>query len=160
MRPEAYAAYLEAAIVGYAEENVSSGRWSKVEAVARSREDFDSLLPNGLATPDHRLLEILDKEEGAVIGFLWYAIQRKHGSCSAYVFDIEIKPEHRRQGHALRALQALELDASKAGASSIGLNVFASNPGAQELYRKLGYVPTNVNMRKPLPPVPEETPSR
>ncbi|MEO8310435.1 MAG: GNAT family N-acetyltransferase [Caldimonas sp.] len=155
MQPETYATYLEAAIAGYAEENVSAGRWSEVEALARSREDFHSLLPNGLATPDNRLLEILDEGDGAVVGFVWCAIQRKHGSCSAYVFDLEIKPEHRRKGHALRALKALELDAVKTGAGSIGLNVFANNLGAQALYRKLGYVPTNFNMRKPLPAVPE-----
>ena len=37
-----------------------------------------------------------------------------------------------------------------AGAATIGLNVFANNNGAQALYRKLGYVPTNFNMRKRL----------
>ena len=51
---------------------------------------------------------------------------------------------------AMRALQAVESTAAAAGATSIGLNVFANNKEAQALYQKLGYVPTNLNMYKSL----------
>lgn len=150
MGQDAFPAYVEAAIAAYAEENVSAGRWPQVGALARSREDFESLLPQGLDTPDHFICEILQDATGPVVGWLWYTIERKHGACSAYVYDLEVKPEHRRQGHASRALRLLESLAREAGASSVGLNVFANNDGAQALYRRLGYEPTNLNMRKPL----------
>lgn len=150
MRPETYPAYLEAAIAGYARDNVAAGRWPEVGALERSREDFESLLPAGLDTPDHFLFEILEADAGPLVGFVWYAIERKHGSCGAYVYDLEVKAEHRRQGHALRALRALESLAAASGADALGLNVFADNLGAQELYRRLGYVTTNFNMRKSL----------
>ena len=150
MRPETYPAYLEAAIAGYAQENVAAGRWPEVGALERSRENFESLLPAGLDTPDNFLFEILEEETGALVGFVWYTVERKHGSCVAYIYDLEVKAEHRRKGHALRALQALESLAAAAGASTIGLNVFANNLAAQELYRRLGYAPTNFNMRKSL----------
>ena len=150
MQADTFPAYLEAAIEGYAQENVSAGRWPPVGAMERSREDFDSLLPLGLDTPENFVLEILDEEAGAVVGYVWYKLERKHGSCAAYVYDLEVKPEHRRKGHAWRALKALELLAAESGATSIGLNVFANNIGAQALYRQLGYSPTNVNMSKPL----------
>ena len=150
MRSDTYPAYVEAAIRSYADENVAAGRWPPVGAVERSREDFESLLPRGLDTPDNFLFEVVDGEEGPIVGYVWYALERKHGACGAYIYDLEIKPDHRRAGHAWRALQALELLAAESGASSIGLNVFANNAGAQALYRKLGYVPTNFSMRKPL----------
>ncbi len=150
MRPERYGPYLEAAIVGYAQDNVSAGRWAEVGALERSREDFAGLLPQGLATPHNFLYEILADEGGSTVGCLWVHIERKHGAVSAYLYDLVIEPAFRRQGHAVRALQALEAIAVAAGAVGIGLNVFANNAGAQALYRKLGYLPTNFNMHKRL----------
>lgn len=150
MRGETYPAYVETAIRSYADENVAAGRWPPVGAVERSREDFESLLPRGLDTPDNFLFEIVEGEQGPTVGYVWYALERKHGACGAYIYDLEVKPEHRRAGHARRALKALERLAAQSGASSIGLNVFANNVGAQALYRELGYAPTNFSMRKPL----------
>jgi ribosomal protein S18 acetylase RimI-like enzyme len=150
MQAETYRGYLEAAIAGYAEDNIVAGRWDSAGALERSREDFAALLSRGLETPDQLLFEILEKEEGPIVGFLWCALERKHGSCSAFIYDLEIRPEHRRQGHARRALQALERVAADAGATSLGLNVFSHNLGAQAMYRELGYAPTNVNLRKSL----------
>ncbi len=151
MQENAFDAYVEAAIRGYAKDNVEAGRWPAVGAVERSRTEFESLLPQGVKTPDNFLFEILGEENGPTVGYAWYALERKHGSCGAYIYDLEVKPEHRRKGHAYRALKAMEPLAVRAGATSIGLNVFASNVGAQALYRKLGYAPTNFNMYKPLP---------
>jgi ribosomal protein S18 acetylase RimI-like enzyme len=151
MQAAAYPEYLESAICGYAQDNVSARRWPQVGAIERSREDFESLLPRGLDTPDNFLFEILDHKNGPTVGYFWYKLERKYGACSAYVYDLEVRPEHRRQGHAWRALKALELLAAEAGATSIGLNVFANNAAARALYRKLGYRPTNINMSRPLP---------
>ncbi|MBN8280643.1 MAG: GNAT family N-acetyltransferase [Gammaproteobacteria bacterium] len=153
MHADSFVVYVEAAIRGYAEDNIAAGRWPTVGAVERSRAEFEASLPQGLNTPDNYLFEILDDENGPTVGYAWYALQRKHGSCGAYIYDLEVKPEHRRKGHAYRALKAMEPLAVKAGATSIGLNVFASNVGAQALYRRLGYAPTNFNMYKALPDV-------
>jgi len=152
MRPGSYAAYVEASVAAYAEDNVRAGRWDEAGAVDRSRADFASLLPQGLDTPDNFLFEVLEREEGPVVGFAWLALERKHPPVTAYIYNIEIEAAHRRKGHGFRALQALEAKAVAAGARSIGLNVFAFNDEALALYRKLGYVTTNCNMRKPLRP--------
>jgi len=150
MRHEAFAAYLDAAVEGYAKECVAAGRWQESGSQERSRDDFLSLLPLGLGTPDNFIFEILQGEHGPVIGVVWYAIERKYSVPTAYVYDLEVKAAYRRQGHALRALREVERSAMAAGAASIGLNVFADNPAAQALYRKLGYVTTNCNMHKRL----------
>jgi ribosomal protein S18 acetylase RimI-like enzyme len=152
MRAGSYAAYVADVIAGYAQDNVSAGRWPETGALERSRADIESLLPQGLATPGMFIYEIIDDEGGPAVGFIWLALEHKHGFVSAYVYDLEIKPEFRRRGHAMRALQALEPIAAAAGATGIGLNVFSHNADAQALYQRLGYVPTNFNMRKSLPP--------
>jgi len=67
------------------------------------------------------------------------------------VYDIVIQQEYRRRGHAMRALQALEVEASLLGLAGAALQVFGYNEGAIALYRKLGFEPTNINMYKALP---------
>jgi len=148
MSAEVYGDYLQAAVAGYAKDNVDAGRWPEQGALARSRVDFANLLPRGLDTPDNYLFEIKASAPGPTLGYLWFAVIEKNGLFSAFVYDVEVKPEFRRQGHATAAFEALEPLVRKLGLSSIGLHVFAHNPGAQALYRKLGYEVTSVNMRK------------
>jgi ribosomal protein S18 acetylase RimI-like enzyme len=150
MRAEAFAPYFDAAIIGYAEDNVLSGRWPADGAVERSRADFQSSLPQGLQTPDNHLFEIKADEHSAGIGVVWFAVQVRDGLRSAFVYDLEVKAEFRRQGHALRALQALEPIVAALGLSTIALHVFGQNQGAQALYTKLGYGVTGINMLKRL----------
>jgi ribosomal protein S18 acetylase RimI-like enzyme len=150
MSPAAYTDYLQIAVAGYAKDNVDAGRWPEDGALARAQADFDLSLPQGLATPDNYLFEIRSAESGPTIGFIWFALEETHGLRHAFVYDIEINPAHRRQGHAMAALQAIEPRVRELGVTGIGLHVFAHNPGAQALYAKLGYNVTSINMRKNL----------
>lgn len=150
MNPDSFASYREAASSGYAHDNVASGRWPKQGALQRSYEDFDASLPQGLATPDNFLYEINSEATGATVGIIWFAVVVKNGLKSAFVYDVEVKPEFRRQGYARAAFVALEPIVKALGLPSIGLHVFGHNPGAQALYHSLGYSVTGVNMLKRL----------
>ncbi len=150
MRAEAYEAYLQAAISSYADDNVAAGRWPVDGAWERSRTDFQDSLPQGLATPNNYLFEIWAQSNGPIVGYLWFAEVTQHGLRSAYVYDLEVKPEHRHQGYAEAAFKALEVLVAKLGLSRIGLHVFGHNIGAQALYAKLGYGVTGINMAKAL----------
>ena len=154
MSPDTYAAYLAAAVAGYAQDNVDSGRWPAAGALARSTADFEDSLPQGLQTTDNYLYEIKSAESGPTVGFIWFAVEEKLGLRSAFVYDVELKPEFRRRGHATAAFAALERLVRELRLSSIGLHVFAHNTGAQALYRKLGYSVTSVNMLKHLAAAP------
>ena len=145
-----YQEYLDAAVEAYAEENVESGRWPKEGALQRSREDFNNSLPQGLDTPDNFLFEIKLAEPGPTIGYLWFAVVEKNGLKSAFVYDVEVKLEFRRQGHAKAAFAALEPLVVELGLNSIGLHVFGHNPGAKALYDEIGYKVTGINMLKHL----------
>ena len=152
MSPEFYRSFREAAIAAYAEDNVAAGRWRRDTALQQSRTSFDELLPQGLATPDNHLFEIRAAPAGPAIGAIWFAVETRNGVRSAYVYDVEIDPAWRRQGHARRAFEALEPMIRALGISSIGLHVFGHNPGAQALYARLGYRVTGFNMVKHLSP--------
>ncbi len=150
MSAEAYPQYRERAVAGYADDNVAAGRWPAEGALARSQADFDSSLPQGLQTPDNYIFEIKSTEAGPTVGFIWFAVIEKNGLQSAYVYDVEINTQFRRQGHARAAFEALEPIVKRLGLSSIGLHVFGHNPGAQALYDSLGYGVTGINMAKHL----------
>lgn len=148
MTEQRYASFHEEAINDYAKENVDSGRWPAEGALERSRQDHEALLPQGLATPDQHLFTIHDDADGVEVGVLWMAVNERPGGRSGYVYDVAIDPEHRRRGHARAAFIALDDVARDLGLSDIGLHVFANNPGAQALYRSLGFEITGLNMQK------------
>jgi len=150
MPSASFQAYRESLATGYAQDNITSGRWPKEGALERAYEDFDQSLPHGLDTPDHYIYEITSESTGAVVGVIWFASVVKNGIRSAFVYDVEIKAEFRRQGYARAAFEALETLVRALGLPSIGLNVFNHNPGAQALYESLGYEVTNINMLKKL----------
>ena len=150
MRVEAYAAYKASEVAGYADEKVQAGMWAKEGALERSLAEIDSLLPLGLETPDHHLFEMVVADGGPTVGTLWFAVEERSGHRGAYVYDIEVKEAFRRQGHARRALQALEAIVVSMGLARIGLHVSGFNTGAQDLYRQLGFEATGISMLKTL----------
>lgn len=146
-----YESYVAQSWRDYAEENVATGRWPLAGAVERAQAEYDALLPQGLDTADQRLFEIRDGE-GQTVGGLWFALRGSDEGRSGFVFDITILPHARRLGHGQRAFELLEPLARDLGLASIGLNVFANNPAALALYRRLGYEVTNIAMSKRLTP--------
>lgn len=148
MREETYPSFLERSIATYAEENVLAGRLPPDSARSRSEAEFARLLPLGLATPDNHLYEIVDAEGGTMVGYLWIAIVTTPETSSAFVYNVEVLEPFRRQGHARRAFEELEAVVADLGVSRIGLHVFGHNPGAQALYRALGYSVISMNMSK------------
>ena len=150
MRAEAYAAYKAAEVAAYADEKVRAGMWAEAGALERSLAEIDSLLPQGLETPDHHLFEIVATAGGPTVGHLWFAIEDRSGHRGAYVYDVEVLEPFRRQGHAARALQALEAIVTSMGLARIALHVSGFNTGAQDLYRQLGFEATGISMLKTL----------
>ena len=154
MRAEVYPSYLHESAASYAEDNIISGRWPRKGALERSIAEMQRHLPQGLSTPDHHLFEIVATEGRVTVGYLWFAVEERHGMRSAFIYDVEVKDAFRRQGHAKRALQALEQIVASLGLASIGLHVFSQNAGAQALYRELGFAVTGINMCKQISEAP------
>jgi ribosomal protein S18 acetylase RimI-like enzyme len=144
-----YAAFVESTVPAYAADKVASGQWDQEQSLELARSALAGLLPDGLRTAGHYLFTIQD-DRAEPVGRLWIAAQERGGGRVAYVYEVAIKPEHRRQGHAARAMRAAEDEARALGLSGIALHVFGHNPGAIAMYEKLGYRPTNINMFKAL----------
>ena len=145
-----FQSYYKHLIANYAKENVRSGRWTAEEANEQATKEIQALLTDGVATQDQFLYILKDSNTQAAVGIIWYAMQSLAGHKSAFIYDINIYPNFRRQGYATKALQALEDQVRSTGVREIRLHVFGHNEGAQELYKKIGYVTTNVMMAKTL----------
>jgi ribosomal protein S18 acetylase RimI-like enzyme len=90
-----------------------------------------------------------DGATGTHIGYLWIIVEPYKQAC--FIAQIYLHPEHRRQGWGRATLTLLEQRMRQQGIRRISLHVFAENSPAQDLYRSLGYIVTDINMQKLLP---------
>lgn len=68
----------------------------------------------------------------------------------AFIYDIDVDELRRNQGVGSRALALLEGELRGRQVVRIGLHVWADNPGAQALYRKVDYLVTSTHTQKSL----------
>lgn len=150
MSDDEFATWRARTLPAYAADKVRSGQWAADESLGRAEAELAALLPAGLRSDGHRLFTIQDAD-GTAVGALWIAQVPRGGRAIAYVYDLVVWPAHQRQGHAERAMRALEAHVRDMGLDGLALHVFGHNLQAQALYRKLGYAPTNISLFKPLP---------
>jgi ribosomal protein S18 acetylase RimI-like enzyme len=146
MSPEIYERWRGGSISGYAAEHVKAGNWEAAEALEKAQGQFDELLPDGLATAGQQLWSIRDGE-GRHVGILWVG-PRPRARKALFIWDIAIEPEVRGRGLGQAALEVLHAWAREHGYERVGLHVFGSNDVARRLYRRTGYVETDVQMEK------------
>jgi ribosomal protein S18 acetylase RimI-like enzyme len=130
------------AVEDYAQAFVDSGILTSAEAVERAETQFAELLAGGVDTPDHRFWTAVDGD--ADVGMIWVKLD---DSGRAFIYDVQVWEHLRRRGYGRAILNALVDQARALGARSIGLNVFASNPGAQSLYEQMGFEVTSTQMQ-------------
>lgn len=136
-------------IIGeYAKDNIKSGRWAEAEAQEKSAADTRRLLPDGMNSENHHFF-IMD-QDGTDVGFLWVWIDTERSEAQIFIYDIEVRKEHRRKGYGEASLALLEDWARQRGLMKIGLHVFAFNSGAIALYEKAGYKTTDLVMVRQL----------
>lgn len=148
MTTEDFQAWRLHALRTYAQEKMNAGAWTAAEAEQRSREEFDELLPDGLAS-ESQLLFCARDQSGEQVGILWLSLVHPRGAPdTAFVYDIEIVPGRRGQGYGHAVLAAGEDVLRGYGVRALGLNVFGDNPTAIRLYETSGYHVTAQQMRK------------
>ncbi|PZE35425.1 GNAT family N-acetyltransferase [Curtobacterium sp. MCPF17_031] len=139
--------WLDRSMAEYVASRMRSGE-SREQAEANMRQSLEQWFPGGSPATGHHVWE-LTLGADTVVGHLWIG-PFTPGSADWWVFEVEVDPAHRRQGHARRALELAHEVARAEGATSIGLNVFGYNTGARHLYEELGYEVASVQMRLPL----------
>ena len=150
MTQDEFQAYLARAIPEYAQEKVRSGNWEEAEALDKSREIYEKLLPKGLTSPDQYFFTVFNPEDGTQVGMVWFAILTVEPQPKAFIYDFFIEPAHRRKGFGSQTMQVVEEKVKSLDIHRIGLHVFAHNRQAWALYKRLGYEETNINMEKVL----------
>jgi GNAT superfamily N-acetyltransferase len=146
MTQSEYEAWRARSVAAYAAEHVAAGNWTAEEAPDRAAAEFETYLPQGRATAGSWLWTVFD-EAGAAVGILWVAARRPG---EAFIYDIEMAESRRGEGFGTAALNWLDDWARAQGFSSIGLHVFGHNTGAWQLYKRLGYIETDIQMSKTL----------
>ncbi|GAA1907604.1 GNAT family N-acetyltransferase [Streptantibioticus ferralitis] len=119
------------------------------QAAAKADADHRRLLGDGPHTAD-AVLRIL-AHGGQDVGWLWLGLRdRTQPDTPAWVFDVEVAPSRRGQGHGRTLMLLAERECLARGIRTLGLNVFAGNTAALRLYESLGYRATELCLAKPL----------
>ena len=142
-----FARWLETTTRDYAQEKVEAGNWLASDAQERSEREFAELLPEGRSTVGHELRSMVN-EDGEHVGYAWWVPREQPFGKVAYIYDLAVHAEHRRKGYAQAALAHIEAYARERGFMGVQLSVFGWNTGARQLYRRAGFVETNVTMLK------------
>ena len=150
MSDATYQAYLAVTVREYAEDMIKAGNWQPEEALERSTQDFQKLLPDRVATKDNYLYDIIDETLGLKVGMIWLARIMQGSKPVMFIYDFVIDEAQRRKGYGEQAMLAAEVQAKALGYDTIALHVFGHNHAARALYEKLGYEITNINMAKKL----------
>lgn len=137
-------------IRGYAAEQVLCGNWTEDEAETRSQGELDKLLADGVDTPGMLVL-MAENANGNTVGHVWVSLQLPDSSApGAWIYYIQVDPEHRGKGYGRALLQATEQEVSKYGLNKIGLNVLGANKVARSLYESSNFEMTRMQMFKEL----------
>lgn len=145
MSDAAYRVWVGPMTDDYAQSFVDAGILTPDEAAERAARDIAEILPEGIDTPGQHLWTAWDGD--AAVGTLWVAVRDGGPRPTAYVYLIEVSPEHRRRGHARAMMTWLAAWCRERDIASIGLNVFGHNLGAQRLYQELGFEATSISMK-------------
>lgn len=132
----------------YRDEIIKNGM-TLSEAQKKADDDMFKLLPDGLNSLDQHIFSI--KEDGKNwIGTIWFGVRGAEDNRKAFIFDIVLEVDTRGKGYGKKAMLLIEDELKKLNLKHIGLHVFGHNSVARNLYEKLGYGITNLNMEKTL----------
>lgn len=117
-----------------------SSSMTEDEALDQAVNGLARFLPDGVATRGHQVL-VAENAAGEPVGNAWLGPDPMRPSAvdSAWLYDISVLPDVRRQGYGESILAALEERLRSQGIHRLGLNVLAHNEGATKLYTRHGF---------------------
>jgi len=150
-------AFTSALVADYVDFLVDLGEVADpVAALARARAGIESEVEAAVQAGEE--FWAAHNAEGATVGWLWVKCSVEGlPPSAAFLYQILVKPEVRRQGYGTVMLAALEHVLAAAGRSELRLNVWDTNEAARRLYERAGYklverFPAKRQLHKRLPP--------
>jgi ribosomal protein S18 acetylase RimI-like enzyme len=111
---------------------------------------LESALARGPRTEGHRLSIVEDAATGERVGYTWWGERDLDAGPAAWLYDVYIDEPHRGKGYGRGLMEAVEAQVREACLARMELHVWVDNDRAISLYRSLGFVPTGMEMFKPL----------
>ncbi|MCW2748995.1 MAG: family N-acetyltransferase [Aeromicrobium sp.] len=149
MSAERYVSWNEALVASFADEKVKAGNWPTEGALERAVAENANELPDGLDSVGHDIF--VGTVDGQEIGFLWLFTNPALAVPETFIYDIEVRAEHRGKGYGRGLLEAAERWCTEHGVVTLRLHVFGFNTPAINLYESAGFEITNLNMAKRIP---------
>ncbi|MGC8563178.1 MAG: GNAT family N-acetyltransferase [Thermoplasmata archaeon] len=98
MAKDEFSAYWKYSVDSWKRDMRKAGLIDKDIPYEKAEEQVRKFLPNGMDTPEHYLMHILNGEE--TIGSIWFEI-RYMGVKEAYLWDIIIDEKYRGKGYGI-----------------------------------------------------------
>ncbi|MNC60891.1 putative N-acetyltransferase YycN [compost metagenome] len=115
-----------------------------------SEEAITRSLPKGLHTDGAYLYSIVEISSDEQVGYIWFNVSEGRGGREAFIYDFYVFEPFQSKGYGKQAMIALDEEAREMNVTKIGLHVFGQNNRAFELYKKMGYIVTDITMSKDL----------
>ncbi len=126
----------------------NTGAHTHASAVAQAAREFDRRLPAGIATRDNHFFHISESGAGTRVGYLWLALEERHGDKVAFIYGIAISSGYRGRGYGQVAMGHLERIVASLGITKIVLHARGNNHAAISLYKSVGYSVDALSMSK------------
>jgi len=101
MSPIEFEAFKEQTIRNYADENIEAGYWHSSEAIKRSIEAHQKLLPDGVSTEGHYLFMARDAQSKIIVGYIWLSVEKNVVIPNGFIFVVFIYEQFRGRGYPI-----------------------------------------------------------
>jgi len=129
-------------IADYAKDKVRVGHWSEEEALELSKEALGKILKDGIATPNHYLLNAFDGE--IKVGFIWMNTFNEE----IFINDTCIFDDYRNKEYEINFIKVIEEKANELNIKKINIHSYGYNEKNIEVYTEMGYDITDVYLNK------------
>jgi RimJ/RimL family protein N-acetyltransferase len=145
LTPLEFQHYRAAVVEKLAQAGVSAGAWGDKASHAVAEASIAALLPLGIATPGHQLVNVVAEATAECVGVLWFRVEDMWADKEVTILDLEIEERHRRSGYARGVVEAVIQIGREMGATRIRANVFANNTASTAVVRELGFYPVSTS---------------
>ena len=133
--------FVEEELANYADQQVRDAGWPQEEALDRARVELMPTIERELddaAEKGHQVWSAIGPDARPV-GWLWVKPSDEANERSAYLYQITVAANHRRQGYGSAMLAALEEVLARGDVDELHLHVNIANEPGRRMYASAGY---------------------